>query len=114
MIKFGQAILEWQGSYQWRIYKPMPYEIDGVAASVPAGFETNLASIPRIFWNILPPTGKYAKAAILHDWLYTGGKLPREQCDVVLREGMKALGVETWKRHVMYYSVRLFGKSHYG
>ncbi len=114
MIKFGQAILEWRGSYQWRLHEDMPYEIDGVAATVPQGFTTNLASIPRIFWNILPPAGKYAKAAILHDWLYTQAKLPRKRCDEILMDGMKTLTVEPWKRAVMYYSVRLFGKNHYG
>jgi hypothetical protein len=114
MIKFGPAILEWCGSYKWRVHEPMAYEIEGVAYAVPAGFSTNMASIPRIFWNILPPTGKYAKAAILHDWLYTVGKLPRKECDQILLDGMKSLTVESWKRHLMYYSVRLFGKSHYG
>ncbi|EAQ5166578.1 DUF1353 domain-containing protein [Salmonella enterica subsp. diarizonae] len=26
---------------------------------------TDLASVPRIFWTLLPPDGKYAKAAWL-------------------------------------------------
>lgn len=114
MIKFGRAILEWQGSYHWRLYAPMECQLGSETVTVPEGFETNLASIPRIFWNILPPTGKYAKAAILHDWLYTGGKKPREVCDGILLDGMKSLDVEKWKCTLMYYSVRLFGKSHYG
>ncbi|WP_250530524.1 DUF1353 domain-containing protein, partial [Caballeronia sp. ATUFL_F1_KS4A] len=27
---------------------------------VPTGFVTDLASIPRIFWSVLPPDGDYA------------------------------------------------------
>src|SRR5262245_38142541 len=38
--------------------------------TVPAGFVTDLASIPRIFWSALPRDGEYAYAAILHDYLY--------------------------------------------
>jgi len=38
--------------------------------TVPAGFDTDYASIPRIFWPIYPPDGEYAPAAILHDFLY--------------------------------------------
>lgn len=114
MIKFGLAILEWEGSYFWRVAHPMVAVVESETLVVPVDFRTNLASIPRIFWNILPPTGKYAKAAILHDWLYTGGKKPRKECDLILREGMKALDVETWKRHLIYYAVRWFGAGHYG
>ncbi|MDI5166053.1 DUF1353 domain-containing protein, partial [Salmonella enterica subsp. enterica serovar Montevideo] len=31
---------------------------------VPVGFVTDLATVPRIFWSLLPPDGEYAKAAI--------------------------------------------------
>lgn len=113
MIKFSAAILEWMGSYRWRLHEPMTAELAGETVTVPEGFVTNMASIPRIFWNILPPTGKYAKAAILHDWLYTDRKKPRAECDRILLDGMKSLDVEAWKRYLMYGAVRLFGKSHY-
>src|SRR4051812_5700781 len=38
---------------------------------VPAKFVTDLASIPQILWNILPPIGAYDAAAVVHDYLYT-------------------------------------------
>lgn len=114
MIKFGKAILEWQGSYKWRVDEPMVCELEDEIITVPKDFETNLASIPRIFWNILPPAGKYAKAAILHDWLYTDGKKTRRECDEILLDGMRSLDVEKWKCELMYYSVRWFGSRHYG
>ena len=37
---------------------------------VPRGFVTDLASIPRPFWSWLPPDGPWAKAAVIHDFLY--------------------------------------------
>lgn len=33
------------------------------------GFPTDLASVPRLFWALLPPSGVYEKAAVLHDFL---------------------------------------------
>jgi hypothetical protein len=36
---------------------------------VPVGYRTDFASIPRFFWRILPPAGRYGKAAVVHDWL---------------------------------------------
>ena len=38
---------------------------------IPKGFQTDLASVPRIFWVILPPFGAYEAAAVLHDYLCT-------------------------------------------
>ena len=39
---------------------------------VPAGFEFDGASVPRLFWWLLPPlSGESAEAAALHDYLYT-------------------------------------------
>ncbi len=35
---------------------------------IPVGFVTDLASVPRIFWVILPPMGLYEQAAGFHDW----------------------------------------------
>lgn len=37
---------------------------------VPIGATTDLASIPRIFWVVLPPFGKYKFGAVIHDLLY--------------------------------------------
>jgi hypothetical protein len=34
---------------------------------IPAGFRTDLASVPRLFWWLLPPTGAYENAATIHD-----------------------------------------------
>ena len=36
---------------------------------VEKGFITDFASIPRIFWSIYPPFGRYTKSAVLHDRL---------------------------------------------
>lgn len=38
---------------------------------VPVAFVTDLASIPRVFWLLLPPFGEYLFGAVVHDWLYT-------------------------------------------
>lgn len=44
---------------------------------VPAGFITDFASIPRVFWSIpgFSPSGPLAVAAILHDFAYQHGYL---------------------------------------
>ncbi|MEY4386602.1 MAG: hypothetical protein RLY20_1885 [Verrucomicrobiota bacterium] len=77
---------------------------------VPAGFLTDFASIPRGLWNLLPPTGKYGKAAVIHDYLYRCcPHLDRKVCDQVLLEAMEVLGVSWLTRKLIYRAVRVFG-----
>lgn len=37
---------------------------------VPKGFVTDFASVPEILQGLIPPTGRYGKAAVIHDYLY--------------------------------------------
>ncbi len=76
---------------------------------VPDGFKTDLASIPRLFWRVLPPIGKYDAAAVVHDYLYQHNGVTRAQADAVLNEGMQVLGVSGWQRSIIYAGVRVGG-----
>ena len=71
--------------------------------------ETDFASVPRAFWRLVPPAGPYSRAAVIHDWLYRSGLVPRAQADRIFRELMRAMGVEPWRREGMYWAVRVFG-----
>lgn len=97
----------------FELLEPFRYWIDelhdGPVIELPAGFRTDFASIPRLFWNILPPWGKYGKAAVIHDWLYKSGVFSRERSDEIFLEAMKLLGVSTAVRYIIYYGVRLGG-----
>jgi len=101
----------------WAVLTPFRFyigeESDNDWIIVPYGFITDLASIPRAFWSILPPFGEYAKAAILHDFLYCFGNKGRKYADRVLLEAMTVLGVAKWRRFVIYSAVRIFGGSSY-
>lgn len=95
----------------WRTLTPLIYLSAAKAYFVvPKGFETDLASIPRGLWNILPKTGLWDKAGCLHDWIYRHpGKLSRQQCDDLLREACRACGVGVIYRNLIYLGVRLGG-----
>ncbi len=76
---------------------------------VPAGFITDLASMPRPLWSILPRWGRYGNAAIIHDWLYWQQSRSRAESDRIFREAMRVLGVSKPKELLIYYGVRLVG-----
>lgn len=107
------AILEMLDHYLWRVYEPFEFYLSDVI-NVPAGFVTDLASVPRIFWSLMPPDGRYAKAAIIHDYLYDNALRTKREVDRIFLDGMTVLGVPKWKRTVMYWAVRLFGRGKYG
>lgn len=82
----------------------------GMLYMVPAGVETDFASIPRFFWRILPPQGEYAPAAVVHDYYYRRGIGTRKGADLAFLRIMEALEVPAWKRRAIYRAVRLFGR----
>ena len=116
------AILELVGENRWRLAMPFEYHVGTYPSDevicVPAGFVTDLASIPRLLWPLLPPQGRYAKAAILHDWLYAlgpaGDEAARRRADDIFAEAMAVLGCPAWQRWVIHRAVRLFGGSAFG
>jgi len=83
---------------------------------VPKGFRTDFASIPKILFALpfINYKDKFNKAAVLHDFCYCSKLLNRKECDKLFLNAMKVLGIPLWKRYLFYYTVRIFGGSHYG
>jgi hypothetical protein len=82
--------------------------------TVPMGFVTDGASIPRMFWSIMGPHGPWFYAAIIHDYLYAKASDGRFDCsraeaDEIFLAAMKDLGVRWHQRTIIYRAVRLFG-----
>lgn len=53
------------------------------------------------------------KAATVHDYLYSWGRLTRRQADAVLYRGLRAEGVAAWRAWLFWLGVRLGGASHF-
>ena len=77
---------------------------------VPAGFESDLASIPRLFWNIFPPDDdNYVRAAWVHDYNCKYQQISRLDADRLFRKMMRVEGAGWCKRQTIYCMVRAFG-----
>lgn len=77
---------------------------------VPAGFVTDLASVPDVAEPLLPRNGEYSTAAIVHDYLYWTQSCTRDQADNLMAIVMKQTGVSQWKELLIYGAVRLAGQ----
>ncbi len=96
----------------WMLKDEMHYTIgtSGVTVTIPKGFVTDFASIPRAFWLWIPPTGSYSRAAVVHDWLYWVQVCNREQSDKLLLLAMVESEVSVATRFTIYNAVRFFGE----
>lgn len=104
-----------QDDGKWILGRALVYKSDVAKTiiTVPAGFKTDLASVPRlpiVYWLA---GGTSSKAAVVHDYLYTTGLVPRDVADAVLREASACIGVPGWRRWIMWAGVRIGGGSHY-
>jgi len=103
-----------RGRPVYALTKSFTYEIgsrgSGIAITVPAGFETDLASIPWPLNKVFPPNGPWAKAAVVHDWNYRKNFVSRALADYLFFEGMKPLGVCLATRVLFWVGVRATGR----
>lgn len=90
------------GSY-WRVLEPLTLVLDAQRSqwvTVPAGYLTDGASVPRMFWSVVDRWDWYAAAVIVHDLLCEyltvmtpAGLVPitRQRCDQILDIALAAL-----------------------
>jgi hypothetical protein len=103
-IKIPDVILK---SSKRQIYKKC--EVLGV--QIPAGFTTDGATVPRIFWVIIPPYRKIYPAALVHDFRYHFRNHPqgRSGADKELMHNCKDLGLSHNRHLIVWLAVMLFG-----
>ena len=114
--------------------KQMLNEIPGIKCTkagmitVPEGYITDLASVPRICWAFIAPFD-VARAAVIHDILYEKingafkrGQIPTKKhrelyrtiADNIFRQGMENSepSVPNWKIKSAFYAVRTVSYTH--
>ena len=108
---------------RWRLESTYTYHAGPTAITVPAGFEFDLSSVPRLFWPLIAPFELSIVAPLVHDFLYRhGGRPPagslqpprtygRAEADRMFRAIMEAENVPSWRRMLAYLAVRAFGRS---
>lgn len=106
----GEADTRNVGNRLWKLLSIIEYAPPGYnKVIVKEGFRTDYASVPRIFWIIMPPDGEYTLAAIVHDYLYHTQLRSRREADMIFLLAMRDLGVSWIKRHTMQKAVRIGG-----
>jgi hypothetical protein len=95
------------GRITWTPNSGQKYE----SVVVPGGFVTDLASIPRVLWQILRPEGRHAYAAVVHDYLYWTQTRSREEADMIFKFALEDSKVASDTVEALHLAVRSFGQS---
>lgn len=113
------------GKDYYRVLSPFKYHIgpkhDNRWIVIPAGYLTDLTSVPKIFHSFVTPGGKHAPAAVVHDILleyrccikYTPGigykfeLLSVKDVNDIFNEALKVLSIDEIYRYPMVWATRL-------
>jgi len=83
----------------------------GIKYTVPKGFKSDGASIPRIFWSLstTPYHPTVIRAAFFHDYFYQKQPISRRLADQIFYVLLLEDGTSEQVAENMYYAVRDFG-----
>jgi hypothetical protein len=114
----GRVVTEWLDSKhedrRMRLHPDTDLTFErptGEIVSAMPGLIFDGASIPVLFWALIgsPFTGKYRKAAVIHDTLCFIRDRPAAEAHWIFREGLRALGVGRVRARLMYLALVWFG-----
>ena len=103
----GDVVVRQVTGSTFELVEPVGYDGSRDSWTVPAGFVTDFASVPRVLIWLIPRYGDYTQAAVLHDWLVRERVVSRSDADGLFRRAMRELGVSRLRRWLMWAAVRL-------
>ena len=99
---------------RWEITQPLTFYSSFGFISIPAGFDTDFCSIPRIPIVYSWLGNRFQAAGAVHDYIYRFKMFPRSICDDILAEAAAALGATGLEQNTIWLGVRSFGWMYYG
>ena len=102
----------------WCVLRPLAYRtVDGRLVVVPIGYVTDLASVPRLAWRIVPRDHAQARRpAVLHDYIYTHliHRFTKAEADRIFHAALLEEGMAAPLAWLMWCAVRLGGRGNWG
>lgn len=121
MVMFDREASDLLKKNHWCVINSFTYFIGSIPSkewvTIPKGYLTDGASVPRVFWSLLPPWGKYGQAVVVHDYLCEHPyietvkgpvEIDRKRVDEILEESLRVLNVPAWKRRLMMSGVNSY------
>lgn len=101
--------------YDFTLCDDFHFIFNGRDYKVPKGFETDLASVPRILWSIYSPNrAETIAGAVIHDYLYScHNGFSRAQIDSIFYDSLVYNKVSRYTAFKYWLAVRIFAASHF-
>lgn len=96
------------------LLEPLVWDNGDQEIAVPIGFKTDFASTPKWLHWLWKPQGRYSKASVVHDFMYSVNWYTRLYADITYKKIMLHDKVKKVTANLFYLGVRLFGGSRYG
>jgi hypothetical protein len=91
----------------YRVLESFSYPLGEEEVVIPAGFITDLCSVPAYARPFIPLAGRMTRPSIVHDYLLVIGD---HRAHDIFNEALKESGVPKWTRLMMVWGVRLHWK----
>lgn len=124
-VAFARNASEMLGGDHWYLKDTLKIDIligdDFHEITIPQGYLTDGASVPRVLWGICPKWDRSHRAVILHDYLCEYGVVvvngkrtiyTRQQTDILFLHALKFEGLTKFRYSLMYAAVRAHANSH--
>lgn len=120
MQKLPNPVLKVVPGGLWELHENYSFRVETavlgtekvICATIPAGFKTDLDSVPRVPVLYEIYKGRTRIGALVHDYLYQLG-CQKAASDLVFLHLMKHEGVRRYYRYPIYWAVFLFGGFRY-
>ena len=111
---------------RWVLVEAYDYPLEDCTVRLPAGFVTDLASVPDLLHWLIDEVELGTAGPILHDAIYQHrGELPvdwcypyrtftRQEADVLLVSFARIEGCPRWRCKLALWAVRVFGRPAWG
>lgn len=110
-VRYLTALWNWVTMIRrWELVEQWQYELPNKSNIViPAGFKFDGASIPRVFWAILSPTGLLLIPGLVHDFGYGYDFLLKPMTDGNFPRYQERAGRRYWDRLFLQVAIEVNG-----
>lgn len=110
MIKFKRVCVKPYDKYKFEVAEDLKVSLNCIDFTLPKGYTTDGASIPRIFWSIYPPyKPEWLTACVIHDYLCSRATHAQDKykayelADLAFKESLEYLKVNKITIFIFYH-----------
>lgn len=117
---YGESLYQdLEKPWRWQLTQAVTIFLsNGYELTIPAGYITDFATVPRLLRGVVATQGNHTLAALIHDWLYDtkydgdlgNWKRDRKFADMEMLMWMEHCDSSKIKRYTIYTAVRVGGR----